>query len=206
MTAGPYGRIRGVTSQRPSAPDPLIRVAPGHAVDTEAGPWGLATAVFSADRLHRYHLSRVWEVDRPRVNFLMLNPSTADAFALDRTVTRCAKFAKAWDYGQLAVTNCYALRSTDPRGLRKVEDPVGEGNDAAIVDAALAADLVVAAWGVHAVYQDRETHVRDLLSSAGVELHALRMTKYGHPGHPLYVRGSTTPQPWRAGQVFSQSV
>lgn len=177
-------------------PDQLIDVTPGHLVDTGVGPWGLATAVFSHDRRHRYHLSRVWAAEMPRVNFLMLNPSTADALKLDRTVARCANFAKSWEYGQLAITNCYALRSTDPAGLRQVEDPVGDGNDEAIVAAALAADLVVAAWGVHAVYRDREAQVRLLLAGAGVVLHMLRLTKRGPPGHPLYVRGTTTPRPW----------
>lgn len=178
------------------APDPRVPVTPGQVVDTQPGPWGLATAVFSADRRHRYHLSRVWDPDLPRVNFLMLNPSTADAFTLDPTVTRCAKFARAWGYGELAVTNCYALRSTDPAGLRQVSDPVGEDNDAAIVAGALAADLVIAAWGVYVVYLDRETQVRRLLAEAGVTVHTLRLTKAGHPGHPLYIPNGTKPQPW----------
>lgn len=176
--------------------DPLIEVPPEHAVDTAIGEWGSATAVFSADRRHRYHLSRVWAADRPRVNFLMLNPSTADALTLDPTVTRCAGFARSWGYGQMAVTNCFALRSTDPAGLRLVDDPVGADNDGAIVSAATAADLVVAAWGVHAVHLDREAQVRRLLADAGVALHVLRVTKHGHPGHPLYVRGTTSPQAW----------
>jgi hypothetical protein len=185
-----------VNIHRYVSPDQLIDVDPEHEVDTKVGSWGLATAVFSAGRLHRYHLSRVWAAEKPRVNFLMLNPSTADALKLDPTVTRCANFARSWGYGQLAVTNCFALRSTDPAGLRQVEDPVGVGNDAAIVAAALAADRVVGAWGVHAVYRDREAQVRRLLADAGVAVHMLQMTKHGHPAHPLYVRGTTTPQPW----------
>jgi hypothetical protein len=50
----------------------------------DPGPRARATAFrgtgarFSADRLYRYALWRVWDADRGLCNFLMLNPSTAD--------------------------------------------------------------------------------------------------------------------------------
>ena len=44
--------------------------------------------------------------------------------------------------------------------LKQVADPVGADNDDAIVAAALAAGLVVVAWGVHAVDLDRESEMR----------------------------------------------
>jgi hypothetical protein len=179
------------------APDAVLAEAPvGPVVDAASGKWGLATATFSADRLHRFRLSRIWDAAGARVNFLMLNPSTADAFELDPTVRRCIGFAQAWGAGALEVTNAYALRSTQPSGLRAVPDPVGAGNDDAIVAAARAADIVVAAWGVHATYLGRGAHVRALLADAGVELMYLRLTKDGHPGHPLYVPASTVPASW----------
>lgn len=181
-------------------PDPVIAACPvGSEVDVEQGTWGLATATFDTTRMYRYRLSRVWEPAGRRVNFLMLNPSTADAFKLDPTVRRCVGFAQAWQMGSCEISNAYAVRSTDPRGLRQVADPVGPGNDAAIVAAARAADLVVVAWGVHATYLDRETEVRRLLADAGVVPHVLRLTKGGHPGHPLYVAGDTRPTPWPPG-------
>lgn len=179
-------------------PDPVIAACPvGAEVDVEQGPWGLATATFDRTRRYRYRLSRVWDPRGLRVNFLMLNPSTADAFKLDPTVRRCIGFAEAWSAGSLEVSNAYAVRSTDPRGLRLVSDPVGPGNDEAIVAAARAADLVVVAWGVHATYLDRETEVLRLLADAGVDPHVLRVTKGGHPGHPLYVPGDVAPSPWQ---------
>lgn len=179
------------------APDPVVAACPvGTEIDTEQGPWGLATATFDATRRYRYRLSRVWDPAGRRVNFLMLNPSTADAFRLDPTVRRCVGFAKDWQAGSVEVTNAYSLRSTDPAGLRAVADPVGPGNDDAIVAAARAADLVVAAWGVHATYLDREAQLRRLLADAAVTVHCLRVTKDGHPGHPLYVPADTAPIRW----------
>jgi len=138
----------------------------------------------------------VWDADQLRVNFLMLNPSTADASVLDPTVRRCAGFAESWGAGALEVTNIFALRSTDPRALRTVPDPVGRGNDDAIVAAAECADLVVCAWGAHGGYLRREARVRDLLRAAGTETVCLRRTRAGHPGHPLYVRKDVELIPW----------
>jgi hypothetical protein len=179
-------------------PDPVLAADPvGPVLDTTVGPWGLATASFSLDRVHRYRLSRVFYPAGHRVCFVMLNPSTADAFVLDPTVRRCVGFASAWGAGAVEVVNLFALRSTDPAGLRRCSDPVGPGNDAAIVAAARAADRTVAAWGAHGVHLDREAAVVELLAAAGVDLYALSLTKNGHPGHPLYLPGRASPTLWR---------
>ncbi len=161
--------------------------------DRSVGEWGDATATFSADRTHRYLLTRTWDAASPTVNFLMLNPSTADAFTLDPTNRRCMGFARDWGYGSVTVTNIFGFRSTDPKGLRSAADPVGPENDAAILDAASGAQLVIAAWGVHGELFDRGRQVGALLADTGVVLHALRLTKAGHPGHPLYVSADSEP-------------
>jgi len=169
-------------------------------VDEADGDWGRASATFSFDRRHRYELTRQWSGEgdvSPRfVNFVMLNPSTADAFVLDPTNRRCVGFARDWGFDGLITTNVFAWRSTDPRGLRQASDPVGPDNDAFLVEAARRAELVVAAWGVHAAFDGRGSTVRRLLRSVGVEPRVLRLTKDGHPGHPLYVPATTSPAPW----------
>jgi hypothetical protein len=126
----------------------------------------------------------------------MLNPSTADAFQLDPTNRRCVGFAQAWGYGSMVTTNIFAFRSTDPAGLRTAADAIGPENDDAILSAATSADLVIAAWGTHGELQGRGAAVREMLVGAGIALHALRVTKAGHPGHPLYVAGDTLPTTW----------
>ncbi|CAB4622616.1 unannotated protein [freshwater metagenome] len=161
--------------------------------DTDSGVWGEATATFSPDRIHRYSLTRVWDSRLPIVNFLMLNPSTADAFTLDPTNRRCVGFARDWGFGGLATTNIFAFRSTDPKGLRLAADPVGSENDRAILDAVRSAELVVAAWGTHGELFGRGRQVGAMVAETGVELHALRLTKAGHPGHPLYVSADSEP-------------
>ena len=149
-------------------------------------------AVFSECRRWRYLLWRQWDKALPVANFLMLNPSTADESKLDPTCSRARAYAEAWGYGALIVTNVFGWRSTDPKALLHVRDPVGKGNDAAILRAARESDLVVCAWGNHGASRTRR--MRELLS--GIPLNALKLTGAGEPGHPLYLKKSLRAAPW----------
>jgi hypothetical protein len=148
-------------------------------------------AVFSKCRRWRYLLWRQWDPSKPVANFLMLNPSTADEVKLDPSCTRARNYAERWGYGSLIVTNVFGWRATDPDDMKAARDPVGRGNDAAILRAAREAEIVVCAWGNHGLHRDRSARVRELLS--GVELHALRVNGAGEPAHPLYLPGSLKP-------------
>lgn len=154
-------------------------------------------ARFSACRRWRTLLWRCWDDAGPVVNFLMLNPSTADETVLDPTCTRARDYAERWGYGALLVTNVFAWRATDPVEMRAAPDPVGRGNDAAILRAAKAAQLVVCAWGNHGLYLGRSEAVQRLLRGAGVALHVLRLNANGEPAHPLYLPGKVRPRRWR---------
>jgi hypothetical protein len=150
-------------------------------------------ALFSKCRRWRYLLWRCWDDSRPVANFLMLNPSTADEVKLDPSCTRARNYAEKWGYGALIVTNIFGWRSTDPSVLKAVKDPVGRGNDAAILKAAREAKLVVCAWGNHGAHINRSDSVLQLLHENQVRLHALRVNGAGHPSHPLYLPSSLIP-------------
>ena len=130
------------------------------------------------------------------VCFVMLNPSQADALIDDPTIKLCMAFTRAWGYSALSVRNLFAWRATYPRELQLAEDPVGPAGDVELA-AAKTADLVVAAWGAGGELMGRDQRAFELL--AGVPLHCLKVTKHGHPQHPLYVRGDITPQLFRSG-------
>ena len=157
---------------------------------------GEAGAEFSPCRRWRYLLWRRWDEAKPAANFLMLNPSTADEFKLDPTCARARDYAERWGYGALIVTNVFSFRSTDPLRLRKEKDPVGPGNDAAIVRAAKEAAIVVCAWGNHGAHGERSRKVLELLQARNIRLHALRVNANGEPAHPLYLPGALTPSAW----------
>lgn len=131
--------------------------------------------------------------------FVMLNPSTADAFIVDPTVRRCLGFAKASGHGGLYVLNAFALRSTDPRALYTAADPVGPLNDTylASIDRQITrVGQVCVGWGAERIARERGQRVYDLLAGAGHAPLALGVTKDGYPRHPLYVRSDVTPAPW----------
>jgi hypothetical protein len=153
-------------------------------------------ASFSACRRWRYLLWRRWNESRPAANFLMLNPSTADETVLDPTCARARDFAERWGYGALIVTNVFAWRATDPADMKAARDPVGRGNDRAILAAAREAALVVCAWGNHGAHLGRAARVRELLERAGIALHALRVNANGEPAHPLYLPGALRARRW----------
>lgn len=157
---------------------------------TEAG------ATFTPCRRWRYTLWRRWDAAKPVANFLMLNPSTADEVKLDPTCARARDYAERWGYGALIVTNVFAWRATDPARMKAAEDPVGPGNDAAIVKAAKESEIVVCAWGNHGAFQDRSARVRGLLKKT--KLHVLRVNANGEPAHPLYLPGRLEPISWAA--------
>jgi hypothetical protein len=158
-----------------------------------------AGAKFSACRRWRYLLWRCWDASKPAANFLMLNPSTADELKLDPSCTRARNYAERWGFGALIVTNIFAWRSTDPTALRLVKNPVGRGNDRAIVKAAKEAKLVVCAWGNHGLHRERARRVVALLREQAIALNFLKMNDGGEPAHPLYLSGSLKPTPWKIG-------
>lgn len=159
--------------------------------------FGSTLATLSEDRRYRFTLQRVWDHPASVVNFVGLNPSTADESVDDATVRRCMRFARDWGYGGLVMTNLYAFRATDPDDLAYVENPAGNpANDAAIREMAAAARLVVCAWGSNTGPLGTGRIKRALELLDGHELHAIRRNADGMPSHPLYLPARLTPQPW----------
>lgn len=161
-------------------------------------------AIFSQDRIYRYTLWRNWSVGlftptgKPEryVNFICLNPSTADAIQDDNTIRKCVKFAKTWGFGAMCVTNLFAYRSTDPKAMMLVDEPIGSENDYYLENIAKNADLVIAAWSQHGNHRNRATEVKANLT--GVDMCYLRMGKGKdpQPWHPLYLPDVTKPVQW----------
>ena len=156
---------------------------------------GMAAAVFDRSRTYRYLVTRIWDRSRRPLVWVMLNPSTADAFVEDPTVRRCLSFARREGAGGIAVVNLFALRSTDPRVLRHHADPVGRYNDA-FIRQATAGGRVVAAWGAAGTEHGRGAAVAAALTTRGVSLSCLGTTSTGQPRHPLYVPGDMVLEPF----------
>ena len=171
----------------------------------ELGTVQKSGAQFSAARTWRYALWRTWQEGEGHAMFIGLNPSTADETQDDPTVRKCMGFAKRWGYGGIYMLNLFAYRSTDPRALLHVEDPVGPQNNEHLAMYARSAGIVVAAWGAFKIAEKRGEFVDGLLRAQGANtanrlwhLRCLGVAKSGAPRHPLYVPYSQMHVSWRA--------
>lgn len=151
-------------------------------------------ATFSPCGRYRYTLTRGCGHGTDSVNWIMLNPSTADAEKDDPTIRRVMGFTKNWGYADCVVTNLFAWRATDPKELRRTPDPIGPDNNRVILETAVRSTIVVCAWGSHGIYRNRAAAVLALLSGAGLRPFYLRITATGQPAHPLYLPADLAPR------------
>lgn len=162
-------------------------------------------AKFSACGKYRYWLSRAWDAN-PILNWIMLNPSTADGGTDDPTIRKCMGFARRGGFGGITVTNLFAYRATDPKDLLAIArdsslfgakkrnmdvwDITGDPDNLDfIVDSVRSAKLTMFAWGALGLLGSRDEKVRSLLTARKL-LHrttALAFAKDGSPRHPLYL-------------------
>ncbi len=156
----------------------------------------IASAVISECGKYRYSLTRIWDESKPKVMFIMLNPSTADASNDDPTIRRCIGFAKSWGYGGIYVVNLFSLRATNPKDLLTAPFVVGVENEKWIRRMSCLAHLVVCAWGNGSIVdklQKRLDHNWKPLSWIDKPLHYLELSNNGTPKHPLYLTKNLKP-------------
>ena len=154
------------------------------------GPSEQKGALFSDDGGHRYVLWRIWDTTRPCIQFVGLNPSTANEDQDDPTIRRLMGFTKKWGYGGFYMTNLFALVSPHPEDLRTAEDPIGD-NDRHLVETRKKCEHIVFCWGAFPKIF-RDIQVARMFEGAL----CFGTTKDGSPKHPLYLPASTTLVPF----------
>jgi|TARA_Y100000310_G_scaffold92194_1_gene89797 hypothetical protein len=165
-------------------------------------------ATFSDDMKYRYRLWRHWDDGLLALMFLLLNPSTADEFENDPTVTRCMERAKRMGFGGVEICNLYAYRATDPKELYGPPDaaalalddaaindfdPIGEDNPTEIYAAVGVSGAVICGWGVHGE-KIAPPWPAMVLQGLALQLEGwekpllhLGLNDDGSPKHPLYI-------------------
>ncbi len=134
------------------------------------------------------------------VNFIMLNPSTADDVFDDATIRRCIGFAKRWGFSGLVVTNLFAFRATDPADLvalamRDLVAARGGENDHHIQEQARDASAIVCAWGNGGGLRGEDLRVASSLLDS-YDLLCIRRSKIGNPVHPVREAYTDAPIPF----------
>ena len=157
----------------------------------------IKSAILSECGQYRYYLSRNWGHGKS-VCFIMLNPSTADASEDDPTIRRCVGYAKDWGYKGIEVINLFAYRATSPSDMKSAVDPIGPDNMKHLFAtcSSYTSDVAVCAWGTHGGFMGQDKAVIEMLSATRVKLNALKITKAGHPSHPLYLSKKLCPAPY----------
>ena len=156
---------------------------------------------------YRYSLSRQWGDEKPAI-FIMLNPSTADAYEDDPTIRKCVRFAKRWQCGGLVVVNLFAHRATATTDLFQADQPIGPDNRCHIAHAVRMNGFAVCAWGEHDKLEKKfrnqirdqgniiTAYIKDIAPTLQLKSLGLLSKKYCHPKHPLYLPIDTKLQPY----------
>lgn len=162
----------------------------------------------AADDSSRFVLGTVGK--RPLI-CIGLNPSTAVPDKLDRTLARVQAVSLLHGYDSFLMLNVYPLRSTDPALLPQTFDPeLVATNERHIAKALVGTEPNVwAAWG--ALITKRPYLSQTLLKLLRLpELRNAqwfsrgRISKDGHPHHPLYVKDSDPPVPFDIADYCSR--
>lgn len=148
-------------------------------------------AVISDCGKYRYLLRRAWDYTKPRLLFVMLNPSTADAEIDDATIRSCIRLSICLGYGSFEVVNVFGLRATNPKELAVSDDPIGPMNERISAAAIIRSDVVVCAWGAHPMAMRKSNFMLQLIRSYRPAAYCLGTTKDGAPKHPLYIKSGT---------------
>lgn len=145
-------------------------------------------AQFSPCGVYRYALWRKWDLSKPLIMFIGLNPSTATAEMDDPTIRRVKNFAKDWGYGGVYMANLFAMISPYPKDLLTCGDPIAD-NDRWLSHYSKYCKDILFAWGNFKEAAKRSKEVIEMFPNAV----CLGKNKDGSPKHPLYISASTKP-------------
>ena len=149
----------------------------------------LRNARFSNDKKHRYRLSRHWDLNKPEILYIMLNPSIGNESIDDPTIKRLLSFTRKFDYGGFFVGNLYTYITPNPKTL---DTSIGLTNKNLNILSNLVSkvDKVVYAWG-NSIEEPNE--FKKFISGPmcfGKNLN-------GTPSHPLYLPSSSELESFR---------
>jgi hypothetical protein len=159
-------------------------------------------AILSDCDTYRYVLTRMWGPGE-RLVWVMLNPSTADAYKDDQTIRRVRGFTMREGFDGFDVVNVWAYRATSPKDLHRNRSAY-EPENIEWVKKTVRGKHVVVAWGNNISRGPAYQHIKMALWHAK-SARCLGTTKSGEPRHPLMLRADTPLEPW-AGWIKNGAV
>ena len=171
----------------------------------------MSFCLFSDCRSYRWILKRELIKGTKTVIFIGLNPSTADSFHNDRTLSRIINFCSKWDYKNIYIINLFGLISKSPSKLLKSKDPVGKYNDLITLQMLefwsenVNCDLWLG-WGNKGTLNNRDNKVQKIIkrlsylneteNNCHKRIYSLGLSKQGNPRHPLYMSNESFLKPF----------
>ena len=144
-------------------------------------------AIFSDDGKYRYALWRVWNINKPILVQVGLNPSYANEFKNDPTIIRGIVRAYRDGFGGFIMGNLDAYVSTDPKALLNNRYAVGEFTDYYLNQMVKLSERQLCGWGSFKGMAKRASEVYVMLPNP----YCLGVNANGQPRHPLYVSYDT---------------
>lgn len=154
-------------------------------------------AEFSKDKKYRYCLWRIFDGSLPLVMYIGLNPSTANQYQNDNTISKLEKITRHNGFGGFYMMNLFAIVSHDPEVLKTAPDPLGD-NDGWIENIAPKCNKIVFAWGSFKEAKERAVDVIRMFE----ESYCLKQNKDGSPKHPLYCLDKTKIIPFNKSMLL----
>ena len=146
-------------------------------------------AKLSSCKKYRLKLWRIWNDQLPKILFIMLNPSSANAHHDDPTTRRCIDFTKKWGYGGFYVGNLYPLISSKPKLLLQPISVSHQENMSNLDKMADKCDKIVCAWGNFEIVKKLGIP-NDFLKNFQNKLYYISKSKNNTPKHPLYLKSN----------------
>jgi hypothetical protein len=149
-------------------------------------------AIISDCKKYRYALWRIWDFTKPRILFIGLNPSIANADIDDPTVRRLIAYVSGWGFGGFYICNLFAHISKDPVILKSLSNPIeeyGSGNNLKYLKLySEYSKKVVFIWGTGGKLNNRQKEIINLFPKA----YCFGVNKDNTPKHPLYLKKDLT--------------
>jgi hypothetical protein len=137
-------------------------------------------AEFSDCGKYRYYLLRYWDIEKPFVLCVGLNPSTANAIDDDTTITNLCKLLPSLGYGGFYMANLFAFISPNPDDLRSCPDPLKDNDKWLMYLEGITAEVIFC-WGA---FKQADYRAKKLISKFPDAL-CFGKTSKGKPMHPL---------------------
>ncbi len=176
------------------------------AADTPNGDYDVSKWIYAPNFYSEYRYILGTRGKNPLI-CIGINPSTAQPGELDNTLKSVERIALGNGFDSFIMFNVYAQRATDPDAMEKVCNPALHRENLEAFRYVLSISetpAVWAAWGTIIEKRDYLPHcLRDMIR-AGEQYGARwycagKVSKRGHPHHPLYLRKDEKIRPFDVG-------